>query len=146
MTMTAHEAFEAGTAAFNAHDFDAFADLLTDDVVFELPGAPRMSGRDACVEAYRAWIGAFPDAHVEVDAAHHVDDQLIVEEGRFVGTHDGVLHTPNGDIPPTGRSVEVAYVHILRFRDGRHAYFGLTFDRLLMLEQLGLAPVPANAA
>jgi hypothetical protein len=33
--MTAREAFEKGTAAFNAHDIDGFAEVLADDVVFK---------------------------------------------------------------------------------------------------------------
>jgi ketosteroid isomerase-like protein len=51
-----------------------------------------------------------------------------------------------GDISPTGRSVEVDYIHVLRFRDGKHVSFNLMFDRLMMLEQLGLVPTPAAAA
>ena len=144
--MTTREAFQAGTDAFNAHDIDAFAELLADDVVFEAPGAPRDSGRAACAAFYRGWIEAFPDARVEVDTVHDAGDGVIVEEGRFVGTHAGPLPTRAGAIPATGRSVEVPYVHVLRFRDGKHAFLGLTFDRLLMLEQLGLAsPSPAPA-
>jgi hypothetical protein len=34
---------------------------------------------------------------------------------------------------------------VLRFRDGEHISFNLMFDRLLMLEQLGLIPSPAAA-
>ena len=37
MTMTPREAFEKGTAAFNAYDIDAFAEVLADDVVFTAP-------------------------------------------------------------------------------------------------------------
>jgi ketosteroid isomerase-like protein len=68
---------------------------------------------------------------------HFVDD-VAVEEGTFTGTHDGTLRTPAGDIPPTGRSVAVDYVQVLRFRDGKHVSFNLMFDRLAMLEQLGV--------
>jgi hypothetical protein len=39
----------------------------------------------------------------------------------------------------------VDYIHVLRFRDGLHVSFNLIFDRLLMLEQLGLIPAPAAA-
>ena len=140
MTMTTQQAFEAGTAAFNAHDFDTFAAVLADDVGCEAPGGARFSGKQACVEFYRGWIEAFPDARVEVDAVHNVDDRLIVEEGEFTGTHDGPLCTPSGEIPATGRSVTVPYIHLLRFRDGKHVFFGLMFDRLQMLEQLGIVP------
>ena len=55
----------------------------------------------------------------------------------------GALHSPAGDIAPTGRAVAVDYIHVLRFRDGKHISFNLMFDRLLMLEQLGLIPAPA---
>jgi ketosteroid isomerase-like protein len=44
-----------------------------------------------------------------------------------------------------GRAVSGEYIQVLRFRDGRHASFNLLFDRLSMLEQLGLVPAPAEA-
>jgi hypothetical protein len=39
----------------------------------------------------------------------------------------------------------VGYIQVLRFRDGKHISFNLMFDRLMMLEQLGLVPTPALA-
>ncbi len=143
MTMTARAAFERGTATFNAHDIDGFAAVLADDVVFTAPGGLRGEGRAACADFYAGWFGAFSDAHVDVHALHLAGD-VAAEEGTFTGTHDGVLHTPAGDVPPTGRSVSVDYVQVLRFRDGRHACFHLMFDRLQMLEQLGLVPAPVG--
>ena len=106
MTMTAREAFERGTDTFNAHDIDGFAEVLADDVVFEAPGGMRGEGKAACAEFFGGWFGAFPDAHVEVHGLHIVGD-VAVEEGTFTGTHDGVLHSPAGDIPPTGRPVRI---------------------------------------
>jgi uncharacterized protein (TIGR02246 family) len=146
MTMTTRDVFEAGTAAFNAHDFEAFAAVMDDGVTLRAPGAPPLAGREACVAFFRAWIDAFSDGRVEVGAAHVLDDGLVVEEGRFTGTHDGVLSTPGGDIAPTGRCVSLPYVQLLRIRDGSHASFALTFDRLAMLEQLGLMEEPASPA
>jgi ketosteroid isomerase-like protein len=64
--------------------------------------------------------------------------------GTFTGTHNGVLRSPAGDIPPTGRPVTADYIQVLRFRDGKHASFSLMYDRLQMLEQLGLIPAPAG--
>ena len=145
MTMTAREAFEKGTATFNAHDLDGFAEVLADDVVFKAPGRVQGEGKTACAAFFGSWFAAFPNARVEVRAVHFVDD-VAVEEGTFMGTQNGVLHGPMGDIPPTGRSVEVDYIQVLRFRDGKHVSFNLMFDRLMMLEQLGLIPTPAVAA
>jgi steroid delta-isomerase-like uncharacterized protein len=145
MTISAREAFEKGTATFNAHDLDGFAEVLADDVVFKAPGGTHGKGKAACVAFFGSWFAAFPDARVEVQAVHILDD-IAVEEGTFMGTQDGVLHGPMGDIPPTGRSVEVEYIQVLRFRDGKHVSFNLMFDQLTMLEQLGLVPTPAVAA
>src|SRR5262245_57688737 len=46
----------------------------------------------------------------------------------------------------TGRSVELDYIQVLRFRDGKHVSFHLIFDQLMMLAQLGLVPAPAEIA
>ena len=145
MAMTTREAFEKGTDTFNAHDIDGFASVLADDVVYRAPGGISGQGKAACAQFFAGWIDAFPDAHVEVHEVH-IDGDFAVEQGTFSGTHRGVLRSPAGAIPPTGRPVAVDYIHWLRYRDGEHISFTLMFDRLLMLEQLGVIPVPAPAS
>jgi ketosteroid isomerase-like protein len=143
MTMTVREAFEKGTKSFNAHDMDGFAEVLADGAVCEAPGGVRGEGKAACIEFYRGWLGAFPDAHAHVRCLHIIGD-VAVEEGTFTGTHNGVLHGPTGDIQPTGRPVKVDYIQVLRYKDGKHVSFNLMFDRLAMLEQIGVIPVLAS--
>ncbi|MBV9653545.1 MAG: ester cyclase [Acetobacteraceae bacterium] len=143
MTMTVREAFDKGTTAFNEHDILAWTEILDDEVVFEAPGL-RGEGKTACAEFYGSWFRAFPDAHVDVHGTHIVDD-VAAEEGTFTGTHNGVLHGATGDIPPTGRSVQVAYIQVIRFRNGKCVSFNLAYDRLSMLEQLGLVPGSGSA-
>jgi steroid delta-isomerase-like uncharacterized protein len=142
--MTAREAFERGTETFNAHDIGGFAEVLADDAAFKAPGGVHGEGKAACAEFFASWFDAFPDAHVDVHRLHIIDD-VAVEEGTFTGTHNGVLHGPMGDVPPTGRPVSIAYIQVLRFRNGKHVSFNLMFDRLSMLEQLGLIPASAPA-
>jgi ketosteroid isomerase-like protein len=144
MAMTTREAFERGTDTFNSHDLDGFAEVLDDDVVFQAPGGLRGEGKQACLEFYGGWMSAFPDARVDVHDVYFVDD-VAVEEGTFTGTHRGVLHGATGDIPPTGRPINIDYIQVLRFRDGKHSSFNLMFDQLAMLEQLGLIPEPEPA-
>ena len=141
--MTAREAFEKGTNSLNAHDIQGFRAVLADDVVFEAPGV-RGLGKAACAEFFGSWFTAFPDAQVEVNNVQIFDD-TAVEEGTFTGTHNGVLPTPTGNIPATGRPVRVDYIQVIRFHDGKHSSFHMVFDRLQMLEQLGLMPAPAHA-
>jgi len=144
MAMTVREAFEKGTETFNAHDIDGFTGVLADDVTYRAPGGIDGQGKEACAQFFAGWLGAFPDAHVEVHAVHITGD-VAVEEGTFTGTHDGVLHSPAGDIPPTGRPVTVGYIQVLRFHGGKHVSLNLMYDQLLLLEQLGLIPAPAPA-
>ena len=144
MAMTVREAFEKGTDTFNAHDIDGFTSVLADDVVYQAPGGISGQGKAACAQFFAGWWDAFPDAHIDVHAVHVAGD-IAVEEGTFTGTHHGTLHSPAGDIAPTGRQVAVDYIHVLRYRDGKHASFNLLFDRLAMLEQLGLLPAQAPA-
>ena len=139
MARTVREAFERGTETFKAHDIEGFAEAISDNVTFEAPGGLRGEGKAACVEFFGSWFSAFPDAHVDVHHLHIVDD-VAVEEGTFTGTQLGVLHGPTGDVPPTGRAVSVGYIQVLRFQNGKHVSFNLMFDRLQLLEQLGLIP------
>ena len=141
MAMAVRDAFERGTETFNAHDMDGFAAVLADDVVFRAPSGMSGEGKAACVEFYGGWLSAFPDGHVEIHDVHIVGD-VAVEEGTFTGTQAGVLRGPAGEVPPTGRSVAADYIQVLRFRDGKCMSFNLMYDRLQMLEQLGLIPAP----
>ena len=145
MAMTVREAFQKGTDTFNDHDIDGFASVLADDVIYHAPGSMTGHGKAATAQFFASWFGAFPDAHVEVHVVHITGD-VAVEQGIFTGTHQGVLRTPAGDIPPTGRPVAVDYVHMLRYRDGLHISFSLMYDRLQMLDQLGLLSAPAATA
>ena len=143
MAMTVREAFDKGTETFNAHDIDGFTGVLADDVIYKAPGGTGQ-GKAACAQFFADWWDAFPDARVDVRAVHIAGD-IVTEEGTFTGTHHGTLHSPAGDIPPTGRPVAVDYIHVLRYRDGMHVSFNLIFDRLAMLDQLGLFPAAAPA-
>ena len=142
MAMTIREAFAKGTETFNAHDIDGFTSVLANDVVVRAPGGMNGQGKAACAQFFAGWFSAFPDARVQVHGLHIAGD-VAVEEGTFTGTHQGALHSPAGDVPPTGRPVTVDYIQVLRFRDGRHISFHLMYDRLALLEQLGIIPAPA---
>ena len=124
-----HDAVERATETFNAHHLDGLEDVLADDVICRAPGEVEEKGKAACVGFHRRWLADFPDAQVEVRARHMID-HVVVEEGTFRGTHDGVA--------PTGRSVSLDYVRVVRVEDGKQVSLDLMFDRLLMLEQLGL--------
>jgi limonene-1,2-epoxide hydrolase len=68
------------------------------------------------------------------------DGTCVLSENLAEGIQTGPLWTPGGDIPATGREVGGKYVGVFELRDGRIAAQRVYFDRLSILEQLGLAP------
>ena len=138
------ELFDKATGAFNSHDRDAMAALTADDAVSFGPGGMRAEGKAGVLDFNFTWLDAFPDAHVEIDRTY-IDGDVAIEEGVFTGTHTGVFRTPMGDIPATGKSVRGEYIGVNEFRDGKLVRQLLLFDRLQLMEQLGLVPATAAA-
>ena len=125
--------FETAADTFNARDLDRFAEQLADDVVFDAPGKSGGTGKEACVAFYEDLFNAFPDAQFDVRELY-VIDEIVVEEGTFIGTHMGAART--------NQTVSIEYVQVLRYREGELVSLNLKLDRLLMLEQLGLIADP----
>jgi len=129
--------------AFNAKDWTALAQLLSDEVEYVTPGATVYRGHDGVRDFAANWWAAFPDVRA---AVHRVtgEGSTVVQEGTYSGTHQGVFRTPGGTIPPMGRRVRGSFVAVLTIERGRLARQHLLFDRLELLEQLGLVPPPAE--
>ena len=68
--------------AFNRHDADALAALLTDDTVFEdtspAPDGRRLEGKAAVVAYWRAWFVRNPDALFETEDLIVSGDRAVV--------------------------------------------------------------------
>ena len=78
---------------------------------------------------------AFPDFKLEV--------KQRVAEGDHVVSQWTATGTQKGDflaIPPTGKRIEIDGMTLAQVKDGKIADERVYFDRLGMLEQLGVAP------
>ena len=135
------ELVERGTKLFNAHDVDGLLDLYTPQAEVHASGGMVAKGRNEIKKFTQSWIQGFPDVKIRSERLL-VSGSTVIEEGIFTGTHTGALPTPMGDIPPT---VEGPYVDIFDFEGERIVRDRLVFDRMELMEQLGLAPVPAGA-
>jgi predicted ester cyclase len=102
------------------------------------PGA-RVSGRDNVIGFLAVFQEAFPDLRLEIEQLL-TDGPAAAAEGILTGTHNGVLHAPNGDVAPTGPAVELRWA-ALYVTDGETLKSEhLFFDQLDFLGQLGLLP------
>jgi ketosteroid isomerase-like protein len=76
------EAIDHFNDAFNRHDADALALLLTEDTVFEdtspAPDGGRIEGRKAVVEFWRGWFARNADAVFEAEDIIIAGDRAVV--------------------------------------------------------------------
>ena len=133
----AREVMDLITDAVMAGDRDALAQLYASDAVAETPDAGRLEGREAIVDYLVTFKPAFPDLSWEGVSQHEIGDTAI-DEGYFVGTHTGVLRSPDGDLPPTGRSLRVRECDLVTVSDGVAVSHRFYYDQLEFLTQLGL--------
>jgi ketosteroid isomerase-like protein len=80
--LTTREAVNRFNEAFNRHDADALALLLTEDTVFEdtspAPDGQRIEGNAAVVAFWRGWFARNPDAKFEAEEMIVSGDRAVV--------------------------------------------------------------------
>ncbi len=131
--------------AFNRGDFEAVTEVFAPDVETTDPGL------GTAVRGVEAWTGygkvfkrALPDARLNLRSAVESGDTVAVE-GKFTGTFTAPLMSPQGEVPPTGRAIDVPYSDFFTIRDGRIVSHRVYYDQVELGTQLGLTPSPEQA-
>ncbi|GAB3313612.1 hypothetical protein GCM10027451_27600 [Geodermatophilus aquaeductus] len=138
----AREIMDRITAAAGAGDRDALLRLYAADAVAETPEGRRLDSREAIADDLLSFVQAFPDMTWESRATFEAGDTAI-DEGWVVGTHTGVLSLPDGDVPPTGRTMRLRECDLITVRDGVAVAHRFYYDRLELVSQLGLGEAAA---
>lgn len=128
--------------AWNKKDLERVASFsMPDTRVTVVPFGSKMTAR----EYEENWARAFPDGKIEVTNLVAQGD-LVVAEFTGRGTHTGPLMGPGGEIPPTGRRVELQCVECLRFRNGKIVEARAYFDAATLMTQIGITAGAAAQA
>lgn len=124
---------------WNEGNLAAVDELMAPDVTIQLPSGERVSreGLKAFATAFRA---AFPDWHATIEEMVAQDEQ-VAERWTGRGTHRGAFQ----GIAPTDKTVTVPGSVFYRFAAGKIVEFRGQFDRMGMMQQIGVIPVPAQA-
>jgi steroid delta-isomerase-like uncharacterized protein len=124
--------------AFNKRDYDLLLSLASDDVEsLDVPTGQVLKGLKGYRESAEQWIKAFPDASADITNIVSSGDYVVVEfTGR--GTHNGPMMTPGGEVPPTGRRIEIPFVEVHEIRNGKIVRSRLYYDMSSFARQLGL--------
>ena len=120
------------------NDGDSDADPWAADAELVAPGG-RASGRDGVLGFLGVFYEAFPDLRLEIEQLL-TDGPAAAAEGTMTGTHDGVFHTPNGDVAPTGRAIALRWAAVYVTEGDTLKSEHLFFDQMDFLGQLGLLP------
>jgi predicted ester cyclase len=120
------------------NDRDGGAEPWAADAELLAPGG-HANGRDEVIGFLGVFQEAFPDLRLEIKRLL-TDGSSAAAEGTIAGTHNGVLHTPNGDVAPTGRAVELRWAAVYVTDGDTLKSEHLFFDQMDFLGQLGLLP------
>jgi uncharacterized protein (TIGR02246 family) len=125
--------------AFSSVDATAKANLYTEDAIFITPSEQEpVRGRKAIEEYLVATYKPFSDVVIEFPTIL-ISGNHIVFEQVVRGTNTGAMISPEGEIPPTGKKVELKLVWIVRISpDGLIEEDRTYFDNLSLMQQLGL--------
>lgn len=124
--------------SLGANDQAGLNELLSADVVAQMPGMPGPVSREVMLQGASVFSAAFSDSH------YTVEDQIA--EGDKVATRTTwrAIHSA-GDfqgVPPTGKRVAASAISIERIQDGKIVERWLSYDQIGMMQQLGLIPPP----
>lgn len=122
--------------ALNDRDREGFERLHPDDVVI-YHNDEAIEGLEAVVEDHWSNFEAFPDMEFALEETIADDDGVAC---RFVltGTHESEYE----GIPPTGERVELPASGTFRIEDDGIAKGWIHYDRLGLLDQLGVVDSP----
>jgi steroid delta-isomerase-like uncharacterized protein len=107
--------------------------------VIDVPSGMTSRGPDGYKQVILFFEEGFPDSGIEITNLFASENQAVVE---FIGrgTNTGSLHMPAGDVPPTGRTVELRFCDVYRVSNGQIVSYRSYYDALGFLQQLGLIP------
>lgn len=125
--------------AVNARELDALEEFFSADVVRHSAATPgvRVSNFEEFMAFLRADLAACPDAQQEVEIIFGAGDKVAVQ-AFYTGTQTGAM----GPFPPSGKTMELPFMAILRLEERKIAEMWVEWDNMSALSQLGHFPMP----
>ncbi len=125
--------------AWDNSDMHALVQLYAEDATMIMPGeAEPVRGKEAIEKNQAVFLRAMPDFKIEFTLIFYSGNHIVFE-GVGRGTFTGPLASPEGDIPPTGRSINLKFAFIAKVNsDGLIEEDRTYFDNADFMQQMGL--------
>ena len=122
-------------AIMSGGDLDELDELMVPGFIDHDPEPDQAPGAEGVKEAFRRMRSGFPDLKLTPEAIY-TDGDTVIARVRVTGTHKGEYF----GIPPTGKSVGITGIDIVRIEDGKAVERWGVFDALTLMQQLGQVP------
>ena len=120
---------------YNSHQSDtawldkSLALFVEDCEMIDVPSGVTSRGPDGYKQVILFFAEGVPGSRIEITNLFATEDQAVVEFTGW-GTNTGPLHMPTGDLPATGRAVELRFCDVYRIRKGKTVSYHSYYDAL----------------
>jgi steroid delta-isomerase-like uncharacterized protein len=97
-------------------------------------------GREAPKVMFTMLRRAFPDFKATIKHLIAEDDKVVLHM-TWTGTQKGEFM----GVPPTGKSISINVIDIIRIADGKFVEHWGVMDQMAMMQQLGVIPAPGQS-
>jgi len=125
---------------FNSNNMEGIEDLMTADFVdHQMDPSIKTTGVQSVKDLLAMYHTAFPDVKQEILGMATKGDRTYFQI-HITGTNSG----PWGEMPATGKTMDVMGCDVIRFANGKAAEHWGYMEEAKMMTQLGLMPPPAE--
>jgi len=120
------------------------SEIFAPDVIVHVDtpaGSEAIRGVSAIRQTLTAYLRAFPDLRFTIED-QLADGERVATRWQARGTHQGELM----GVAATGKSIAFGGIDVYRVVDGKIAEVWTSYDRLVVLQQIGAAPMPSHGA
>lgn len=121
----------------NSRDLDRLDTLVAADVVRHSAATEGVvvTNLEQFKDFLRTDFAGVPDSVINIDIVFG-NDEYVAMRAIYSGTQTGEV----GPFPPSGKRVELPFIGILRFSEGKISEMWVEWDNIFMLTQLGHFP------
>ena len=124
----------------NQGNLSVMDELVATDFIDHNPPSPEIApGREGARQVFAMFRSAFPDMNLAVESQIAEGDKVVYRL-TFQGTHKGEMM----GIPPTGKTVSIGVIDVLRLEGGQLVERWGESDDMGMMQQLGVVPPPGE--
>ena len=122
-------------AIISSGDLDELDEIMVPGFVDHNAEPDQAPGAEGVKEVFHSMRSGFPDVKLSPEAIY-TDGDTVIARLRMTGTHSGEYF----GIPPTGKSVDITGIDIVRIEEGKAVERWGVFEGLNLMQQLGQVP------